>query len=72
VFCPHKKITSQTIRISCALVILCTGATTRTKFYNIIVDSRFWKMMFGIGSLLKMRQKYLKKPQKPGSAGVFK
>jgi hypothetical protein len=41
VFCPHNKITSQTIRTSGALVFLCTGSTTCPKIFRFIVDYRF-------------------------------
>jgi hypothetical protein len=41
VFFRIKKIKSQTIRISGALVFLCTGATTCPRIFRFIVDYCF-------------------------------
>jgi hypothetical protein len=41
-FVSIQKITSQTIRISIALVFLCIGVTICPIFNHFIVDYRFW------------------------------
>jgi hypothetical protein len=55
-----QKITSQTIRISRALVFLCTGATKFPKCFRFIVVYSFLIifMKFGKGTAKEMRQEY--------------
>ncbi len=64
-------ITSQTIRISVALVFLCIGVTICPIFHHFVVDYRFWTVNVWNRIFAKNVPKYLSKSAKTWKCGCF-
>jgi hypothetical protein len=73
-FASIQKITSQTIRISGALVFLCTGATPCPKIYNFIIVYCFLIVfnLFQKLSMQKMSQEHRQRSAKIRKCCRFK